>query len=364
MERYTNTSNWGEKAIIPLEHAIEIKLPNTIWIIYKIIIGGISYIGMSNLNSEKSICEYHIRLAKSGRNDEIHKQLRRYGYILNIEKISERRNEIHALLDIDAIKNSDESKPVIILNEEANFRLVEREVDGEPIIHVENLSLNNSLFDFDIQSVINTRPLNEVVKYIKDRFYNAVDLIDPYIVDLVNKETTDNRLLNSLELSKSSLLQLYRSSKRIIRKYENWEGDYKLFKEFLLKYNLNMYTKSEIPIDSKSRVSGYKDFVFNDSSGYFYTSTDCQSARMIVIYDDVMDDDFYNWSKDITSYDSIEDAKSKIKNLPFVEEGISNSLLKEGDIVVVNPFWPPFNVKTDNSVPSDLVTIHHYGYVV
>jgi len=30
--------------------------------------------------------------------------------------------------------------------------------------------------------------------------------------------------------------------------------------------------------------------------------------------------------------------------------------------VVVNSFWPPFNVKTDNSVPSYSVTTHRCGY--
>jgi len=35
-----------------------------------------------------------------------------------------------------------------------------------------------------------------------------------------------------------------------------------------------------------------------------------------------------------------------------------------GIAVVVNPFWPPFNVKTDNSVPSYSVIAHHCGYGV
>lgn len=116
---------WLSTGRITLEHALKLPIPNQRCFVYKIDVGGESYIGMTCQNVEQAI-ERHIELARSGDGSLLHAALRRFGYAYNYQVLSKFDNEIRCLVDkVSLVKRDKPTLNATFGGEGSHFNLVE-----------------------------------------------------------------------------------------------------------------------------------------------------------------------------------------------------------------------------------------------
>lgn len=160
---------WLSTGRITLEHALKLPLPNQRCFVYKIDVGGESYIGMTCQIVEQAV-ERHIELARSGDGSLLHAALRRFGYAYDYQVLSQFDNEIRCLIDkVSQIKREKPSLNATFGGEGSHFNLVEEKNElGELCLMAEHKGavarLKREQWRTSFQRIAKTH------KKIKDRY--------------------------------------------------------------------------------------------------------------------------------------------------------------------------------------------------
>lgn len=142
----TSTEQCARPELLPLADALGQELPTQPCHVYRIDVGGESYVGMTTLTPEQAL-DNHIEQAKQGDSSKLHKALRRFGYVCGVQRISSHDNEVECLVSkVGQIKRTQPTLNSTFGGEGFNFNLVEMPNHlGEMILFVEDKSLKRRL---------------------------------------------------------------------------------------------------------------------------------------------------------------------------------------------------------------------------
>lgn len=130
--------SWDTHFEMPLAEAIKLGIPETPCSVYKIEVGGESYVGFTTQQPQKRL-EQHIEDAKNGSKLKLHVALRRFGYLCDFEVIGSYPDEIIGLVsEITNIKKFNATLNTSIGGEGNHYDVVERLNElGEKVFFVQ-----------------------------------------------------------------------------------------------------------------------------------------------------------------------------------------------------------------------------------
>ncbi|MDB9923904.1 hypothetical protein OAC90_00310 [Planktomarina sp.] len=133
---------WENRRWLPLDEALTAGIPAKACSVYKLSVGGSEYIGFTTQDPKQRL-EQHIKDAKNDSKQKVHVELRRFGYLYDLEVISQHANEVLGLVaEISNINKHNPSLNVSIGGEGNEFNVVESKNHlGEFVFIVENKSV-------------------------------------------------------------------------------------------------------------------------------------------------------------------------------------------------------------------------------
>lgn len=142
----TNTPQSMRAELTPLETALQQEQPRQPCHVYRIDVGGESYVGMTSLSPGAAL-NNHIEQARSGDGSPLHKAMRRFGYACDVELVSSHDTEVECLVSkVSQIKRTKPTLNSTFGGEGFNFNLVEMPNElGEMVLFVEDKSLKRRL---------------------------------------------------------------------------------------------------------------------------------------------------------------------------------------------------------------------------
>jgi len=130
--------SWDTHFEMPLAEALKLGIPESPCSVYKIEVGGETYVGFTTQQPQKRL-EQHIEDAKNGSKLKLHVALRRFGYLCDFEVIGSYPDEIIGLVsEITNIKKFNATLNTSIGGEGNHYDVVERLNElGEKIFFVQ-----------------------------------------------------------------------------------------------------------------------------------------------------------------------------------------------------------------------------------
>lgn len=164
-----NSFLWGTNGQLPLEDALRLELPAQRCYVYRIDVGGDTYIGMTTQDPEKALAT-HVERARDGDTSKLHKALRRFGYVSDLATFSEHDTEVDCL--VAKVSQIQRIKPALnstFGGEGNHFNLIELPNKlGEKVLHVENKGVRQHLLR--VKRISGPAYLKSMLERIRHRF--------------------------------------------------------------------------------------------------------------------------------------------------------------------------------------------------
>jgi len=90
-------TGWNASPTLPLDEALKMEVKPCKCYVYKLEVGGLSYVGFTTLEPSERV-RFHIEDAKNGSQLAIHAKLRQFGYLFDLEVLASEENEILGLV--------------------------------------------------------------------------------------------------------------------------------------------------------------------------------------------------------------------------------------------------------------------------
>lgn len=186
----SDESQWNRKSILPLAEAIEAGIEKQKCFVYKLSVGGSDYIGFTSQKPETRL-QQHLDSAKERSPLNVHKELRRFGYLHEFEVVSEHEDEVSALVaEIINIKKFQSELNTSIGGEGNNYNVVEKtDINTkEKIFFVENLKLHaqEPPKNYQIPSKMTHRHLINLIVKIESRYKSLEEPYEEKAVDWIH----------------------------------------------------------------------------------------------------------------------------------------------------------------------------------
>jgi hypothetical protein len=263
-------SVWGHDAQIPLEAALQLKLPAQRCHVYRIDVGGDAYIGMTTLTPEIALSK-HIEHARNGSATKIHAALRRFGYLSNVTTLSTHDGEIECL--VAKVCEIHRLKPVLnstVGGEGYRLNLVEKtNIHGEKIFYVENKEIiQRNIRIKERASLQRPNLILEKINRRYDEFEKKLPSDRRRYADELWKVSISKTHFGS-NYSASDVKEYFHSRKRRYETLSNWSNESQLLveaherlKEFLENQNFKLLTKSNEPFLKRKFATKSKDYSY------------------------------------------------------------------------------------------------------
>lgn len=153
---YSLRTGWNACPILPLDEALLLKIEPCHCYVYKLDIGGVSYVGFTTLSPPERV-KFHIADAKNGSQLPVHSKLRQFGYLFDLEVLASEENEILGLVrEVSFIKKMAPELNVSCGGEGNDIDLFFQRNDiGEDVLFVKNKKAirQNELEDATIEQL-------------------------------------------------------------------------------------------------------------------------------------------------------------------------------------------------------------------